>query len=192
MKKRGIFALILALSLMLTGCMTGGMIAAPQTAADGTPWDSEWVNMAGKVGVERPEGFQLLTTNGTLEGLTIHYATWVQGKETEVDDDTYIYEGQVYLMTELCESEEAARATVQEWYGQFGGVSITGRETITVEGQEFKLLRYDCADSHFARGITAIWRYGDMVLVADIACADTLDLDLGATMTAFLAGFHYA
>ena len=192
MKKRGIFALILALSLMLTGCMTGGMIAAPQTAADGTAWDSEWVNMAGRVGVERPEGFALLTTNGTLDGQTIHYATWVQGKETEVDDDTYIYEGQVYLMTELCESADAARATVEEWHGKFSGVSLTGRETVTVEGQEFELLRYDCTDSHFERGITAIWQYGDMVLVADIACADTLDLDLTETMTAFLAGFHYA
>ena len=193
MKKRGIFALILALSLMLTGCMSGGMIRPPETLADGTPWNGEWVNMAGRVGVDRPEGFELLTTNGTLEGLTIHYAAWVMGQETELEDDTYIYEGQVYLMTELCESEEAARATVQEWYGQFGSsLTVTDRESVTVEGQEFELLSYDCADSHFARGITAIWRYGDMVLVADIACADTLDLDLRSTMTAFLAGFHYA
>ena len=192
MKKRGIFALILALSLMLTGCMTGGMIAAPQTAADGTPWDSEWVNMAGKVGVERPAGFQLLTTNGTLDGQTIHYATWVRGEQTEIDKNTYIYEGQVYLMTELCESEAAAESTVEEWHGKFAGFSVTGRETVTVEGNEFEVLSYDCTDSHFARGITAIWRYGDMVLVADIASADTLELDLKATMTAFLAGFHYA
>ena len=192
MKKRGIFALILVLGLMLTGCMTGGMIAAPQTAADGTPWDSEWVNMAGRVGVERPEGFRLLTTNGTLDGQTIHYATWVMGQETEVDKDTYIYEGQVYLMTELCESEATAESTVEDWHGKFAGFSVTGRETVTVEGQEFELLCYDCTDSHFDRGITAIWRYGDMVLVADIACADTLALDLTETITAFLAGFHYA
>ena len=76
MKKKGIFAVILALSLLLTGCMTGGMIPPPETMADGTPWNTEWVNMAGRVGVERPEGFDLLTTNGTLEDMTIHYATW--------------------------------------------------------------------------------------------------------------------
>ena len=193
MKKKGIFAVVLALSLLLTGCMTGGMIPPPETLADGTPWNTEWVNMAGKVGVERPEGFQLLTTNGTLEDMTIHYPTWVPGEETEVDKDTYIYEGQVYLMTELCDSEASAQATVEEWYGQFGGaLTLTDRQTVTVEGQDFELLHYDCTDSHFDRGITAIWRYGNMVLVADIACADTLELDLRQTMVDFLAGFHYA
>lgn len=193
MKKTGIFAVILALSLVLTGCMTGGMIPPPETTADGTPWNTEWVNMAGRVGVERPEGFDLLTTNGTLEDMTIHYATWVQGEETEVDKDTYIYEGQVYLMTELCDSEASAQTTVEQWYGQFGGaLTLTDRQTVTLEGQEFELLSYDCTDSHFDRGITAIWRYGDMVLVSDIACADTLELDLQQTMVDFLAGFHYA
>ena len=193
MKKTGIFAVVLALSLVLTGCMTGGMISPPETMADGTPWNTEWVNMAGRVGVERPEGFDLLTTNGTLEDMTIHYATWVRGEETEVDKDTYIYEGQVYLMTELCDSEASAQATVEEWYGQFGGnLTLTDRETVTLAGQEFELLCYDCTDSHFDRGITAIWRYGSMVLVADIACADTLELDLRQTMVDFLAGFHYA
>ena len=191
MKKRGIFALILALSLVLAGCM-GGMIAPPETLSDGTPWDGTWVNMAGKVGVERPEGFELLTTNGTLEDMAIQYATWVQGQETEIDKKTYIYEGQVYLMTEQCDSEAAAEQTMAEWYGKFGGtLPITGRENVTVEGREFELLRYDCTDSHFDRGICAIWRHGDMVLVADIACADSLNLDLRQTMLDFLAGFHY-
>lgn len=191
MKKRGIFALILALSLVLTGCM-GGMIAPPETLSDGTPWDGTWVNMAGKVGVERPAGFELLTTNGTLEEMSIQYATWVQGQETEIDKKTYIYEGQVYLMTEQCDSAEAAEQTMAEWYGKFGGtLSITGRENVTVEGREFELLRYDCTDSHFDRGICAIWRHGDMVLVADIASADSLNLDLRQTMLDFLAGFHY-
>ena len=31
-----------------------------------------------------------------------------------------------------------------------------------------------------------------LVLAADIACVQTMDLDLRGTMTAFLAGFHYA
>ena len=155
MKKTGIFAAILALSLVLTGCMTSGMIPPPETLADGTPWNTEWVNMAGRVGVERPEGFELLTTNGTLEDMTIHYATWVRGEETEVDKDTYIYEGQVYLMTELCDSEASAQATVEEWYGQFGGaLTLTDRETGILEGQVFELLSYDCTDSHFDRGIS--------------------------------------
>ncbi len=193
MKKRSLIALILSLSLVLGGCMSGGMIDPPETLADGTPWDGTWVNMAGRVGVEKPEGFELLTTNGTLEGMTIQYATWVQGQETKVDKDTYIYEGQVYLMTEQCGSAAEAEQTMEQWYDQFGGnLTITAREWVTVGAAEFELLSYDCTDSHFSRGISAIWSYGDMVLVADIACADTLALDLKEVMTAFLAGFHYA
>ena len=49
MKKTGIFAAILALSLVLTGCMTSGMIPPPETLADGTPgtrngstWRERW------------------------------------------------------------------------------------------------------------------------------------------------------
>ena len=95
-------------------------------------------------------------------------------------------------MTEQCDSEAAAEQTMAEWYGKFGGgLPITSRENVTVEGREFELLRYDCTDSHFDRGICAIWRHGDMVLVADIASADTLGLDLRQTMLDFLAGFHY-
>ena len=194
MNKRRILALTLALSLLLTGCMTQGMIQPPETLADGTPWDGSWVNMAGLVGVEQPEGFELLTTNGSLENLDIQYATWVMGQETEIEKNTYIYEGQVYLMTELCGTAEAAAQTIGEWHTQFDStLTLTGRETVTVGGTEFELLHYDPAgtDSHFSRGVCAIWSYGDIVLVADIACAETLDLDLTRVMEDFLAGFHY-
>ena len=194
MKKHTVIALVLALCLALTGCMNGGMIAPPETLSDGTPWDGKWVNMAGLVGVEKPQGFDLLTTNGTLEDMSIQYATWVQGRETEIDKNTYIYEGQIYLMTELCESADQAAAAVQEWYGQFGEtLEITARETAAVDGVDYELLYYTPkgADTHFTRGVCTIWQYGSMVLVADIACADTLELDLTKTMTEFLRGFHY-
>lgn len=194
MKKHTVIALVLALCLALTGCMGGGMIAPPETLSDGTPWDGKWVNMAGLVGVEKPQGFDLLTTNGTLEDMPIQYATWVKGEETEIDKNTYIYEGQIYLMTELCESADQAAATVQEWYGKLSeGMEITERETVAVDGVDYELLYYTPkgTDTHFTRGVTAFWSHGDMVLVADIACADTLELDLTKTMTEFLMGFHY-
>lgn len=194
MKKRIVFALVLALCLTLTGCMDKGMIDPPETLSDGTEWDRAWVNMAGRVGVETPEGFELLTTNGTLENMAIQYATWVRGEETKIDRNTYIYEGQVYLMTELCATDQEAERTRGEWYGQFGDtLRITHRETVTVDGAEIELLYYDCteADTHFSRGVCAIWRHREMVLVADIACADSLVLDLTKTVTDFLSGFHY-
>ena len=193
MKKRRIFWGALALCLMLTGCM-GGMIQPPETLSDGTPWDGTWVNMAGRVGVEKPEGFDLLTTNGSLEDMTIQYATWVMGEETQVEKDTYVYEGQVYLMTELCESADQAARTAAEWREKMDQVTVTDRTTVTVDGAELELWHYDCTgtDSHFSRGITAVWTRGEIVLVADIARTDSLELDLEKTMTDFLAGFHYA
>ena len=193
MKRKTLTALVLALSLVLTGCM-GGMVRPPETLGDGTPWDGNWVNMAGLVGVEKPEGFDLLTTNGTLENMTIQYATWVRGEETKIDKKTYIYEGQIYLMVEQCESADQAAATVQEWYGKLSeGMEITEREVVAVDGLGYELLYYTPkgTDTHFTRGVTTFWFYGDMVLVADIACADTLELDLRETMREFLAGFHY-
>lgn len=192
MKK--IILMTLVLALMLSGCM-GGLIPNPDTMADGTPWDDSWTNMAGRLGVEQPGGdFRLLTTNGTLEGLQVQYATWVCGEETEVDKDTYVYDGQIYLMTEVCGTADQAEQTRKEWQEKFGGdLQITEREQLTVDGAEYELLYYDClaADSHFARGVTALWTYGDMMLVVDIACAEGLDLDLTGTMERFIQGIHY-
>lgn len=195
-KLRRILIAALTLTLLLSGCMGSGFIKNPETMADGTPWDSSWTNMAGRLGVEQPGGdFQLLTTNGTLEGLDIQYATWVCGQETELEDDTQVYEGQIYLMTEVCGTAEKAAETLEQWYGKFGGeLEITGRSTVDVDGADYELLFYDClaADSHFSRGVTALWTYADMVLVVDIACVEGLDLDLTGIMEAFIGGIHYA
>lgn len=196
MRKYAVIAMILALSLTLGGCLGQGIIQNPDKLADGTPWDGSWTNMAGRIGVAQPGGdFELLTTNGTLEGLSIQYATWVCGEETEVEKKTYVYEGQIYLMTEVCGTETQAVKTMEEWYGKFGdGLQITGREEIEVDGTGYELLYYDCtgSESHFSRGVAAVWTHKDIVLVTDIACVADLELDLTATMEHFLKGIHYA
>ena len=193
--KRKLIPLILALALLLCGC-AGGIVANPRTVDGGTAWDEGWTNLGGLVGVEQPGGeFELLTSNGRLEGMTIRYATWVCGEETRIEDDRSVFEGQIYLMTESCGTAEAAGETLEQWYSQFGdGLKVTLRELRTVEGTEYELLHYDCtaADSHFSRGISAIWQRGDLVLVVDIAAAASLDLDLTAVMEHFLSGIHYA
>ncbi len=193
--KRKLIPLILALTLVLCGC-TGGMIANPKTVDGGVPWEGSWTNLGGLVGVEQPGGeFELLTSNGRLEGLTIQYATWVCGAETVLEDDKSVFEGQIYLMTESCGTAVAAAATLEQWHSQFGtGLQITRREQITVGGQEYELLHYDCTDPqlHFSRGAAVLWQRGDLVLVADLAAAASLDLDLTATMEHFLSGIHYA
>lgn len=194
MKRRSI-ALILALALVLTGC-AGGMIPNPKTVSGGIPWDGSWTNLGGLLGVEQPGGdFSLLTSNGRLKDIEIHYATWVCGQETETGEDTSVFEGQIYLMVEPCDSTALAEQTLQQWHDQFGsGLKITAREQLTAGEVTCELLHYDCtaADSYFARGIAALWTRENVVLVADIAHADTLSLDLTAAMTDFLAGIHYA
>ncbi len=194
MKKR-ILIPILALALTLTGCASG-FVGHPDTMADGTAWDDSWVNMGGRIGVEQPgNGFQLLTTNGTLENLDIQYATWVRGEETEIDKDTYVYDEQIYLMTEACESAEAAAEAMDGWFGQLNAaVSVTGEERVELGGASFTVFPYECtaADSHFDRGVFAVWTHGDMVLTVDIACAAGIDTDLVALMESFLRGIHYA
>lgn len=192
---RKLIPLILALALVLCGC-TGGMIDNPKTVDGGTAWDESWTNLGGLVGVEQPGGaFELLTGNGRLEGMTIHYATWVCGEETRIEDDHSVFEGQIYLMTESCGSAETAAETLGQWYAQFGtGLQVTRREQVTVDGTGYELLYYDCteADSHFSRGVAALWQRGSLVLVVDIAAAASLDLDLTAAMENFLDGIHYA
>lgn len=193
--KGKLIPLILILTLILGGC-AGNLVPDPRTVDGGTAWDESWTNLGGLVGVEQPGGgFELLTTNGRLGDMTIRYATWVCGQETELEDDRSVYEGQIYLMTEDCGTAEAAASTLDQWHGQFGaGLTVTRREQLTLKDAQFELIHYDSAasDSHFSRGVTAIWQWGDVVLVADIAAADSLTLDLSATMEQFLEGIHYA
>ena len=81
-------------------------------------------------------------------------------------------------------------AVVVTWMSE-NGKTVTAQKP--VDGVDYELLYYTPkgTDTHFTRGVTAFWSHGDMVLVADIACADTLELDLTKTMTEFLRGFHY-
>ncbi len=188
--------LTLVLALMLCGCMGSGMIKNPKTMADGSAWDDSWTNVGGRLGVEAPGGaFALLTSNGRLEGLALHYATWVCGTEQKVAKDTYVYDGQIYLMTESCGTPEAAAETLAEWRGKLDtDFSVTDERSFTAGDVEFTLVFYDCLaeDSHFSRGVTALGRWQDLVIVTDIGCVEGLELNLEQTMENFLLGIHYA
>lgn len=195
-KQRIVLILALTLVLALSGCMGSGMIKNPDTMADGTKWDSSWTNVGGRLGVEPPGGdFLLLTSNGRLEDMALYYATWVCGEEQKVAKDTYVYDGQIYLMTESCGTAEAAAETLAEWREKLNGdFSITDERSFTAGDVTFTLVFYDCLaeDSHFSRGVTALGVRGDLVIVTDIGCVEGLELDLSATVEAFLEGIHYA
>ena len=193
-KHRKFLSLVLALTLLLCGCAGSGMIDNPKTMADGSAWDDTWTNLGGRLGAEAPGApFQLLSSNGRLEGMELHYATWVCGQEQKLDKDTYVYDGQIYLMTESCGTQEQASETLAQWRGQLtGDFAITKEASFTAGGVEYTLVFYDClaSDSHFSRGVTALGLWQDLVIITDIACVEGLELDLAGTMEQFLQGIH--
>lgn len=196
MKKLTAIILCAALMLTLTGCLGDGSVKKPSVMADGTRWDNSWTGMGGYLGVEQPEGdFLQLTSNGDLDGVDLHYATWIAGEETELEDGAYAYDCQLYLMTEDCGISEDAMDTLQLWREQIGeGFSVTEERTFSANGVDFTLVFYDCleADSHFASGVTAMGVWKSIVIVADLGKTADFDLDLAATIEDFLNGFHYA
>lgn len=195
-KQRKFLSLMLVLTLLLCGCAGSGMIDNPKTMADGSAWDDTWINLGGRLGVEAPgEPFQLLSSNGRLEGLELHYASWVCGREQKLDKDTCVYDGQIYLMAEGCGTPEKAAEMLEQWRGQLGDdFAVTAEAAFPAGGVEYTLVFYDClaAGSHFSRGVTALGVYRDLVLITDIGCVEGLELDLRQTIEQFLQGFHFA
>ena len=192
MKK--LIAIILTIALTLSGC--AGVAKLPARTSDGTAWDHEWVGLGGRIGVEEPEnGFRLLTTNGTQRSADLYYATWIAGREYDLEDDACAYDCQLYLMTEDCTISTDAEETPSLWRDQIGGgFSVTEELTVTAAGVEFTLVCYDCLaeNSHYASGVTALGIQGATAIVADLGLVEGYDLDPVEFMTAFLEGFHYA
>lgn len=191
-------AILLTIVLMvsLTGCLGDGSVRVPDTMSDGTPWDNTWTGLGGMIGVEQPgHGFLLLTTNGSLDGADIYYATWIGGEETKLDKDTYVYEAQLYLMAEPCTISTDAEDTLALWREQIGGdFAVTGETQITASGVDYTLVFYDCLaeDSHYANGVMALGVRNATAIIADLGLVEGYDLEPAAFLEEFLGGFHFA
>lgn len=196
MKK--IISIILCLTLMLTlsGCLGDGTVKPPSTMSDGTAWDKSWTGIGTSIGVEQPEGdFLLLTTNGSTEGADLYYATWIAGEETDLGDNAYAYDCQIYLMAEECGLSEDAYDTLDLWREQLGSdFAVTEERKFSANGVDFTLIFYDCLaeDTHFDRGVMAMGVWKSTALVVDLGKVDSYELDIAALMEDFLSGFHYA
>lgn len=194
MKRMVSILLCMVLAVSLAGCV--GSAKLPAQMSDGSSWDHEWVGLGGRIGVEEPEqGFRLLTTNGTQKNADLYYATWIAGDEHDLGDGAYVYDSQLYLMTEDCTVSTDAEETLKLWREQIGeGFSVTAETTVTAAGVEYTLISYDCLaeDSHFASGVTALGIQGATAIVADLGLVEGYDLDPVEFMTKFLEGFHYA
>lgn len=196
MKKR-ISAIVLCALLLvtLTGCLGDGSVENPKVMSDGAKWDGSWTPMGGYMGAEQPEGFLLLTTNGDIKGMEMCYATWIAGSETELEDGNFVYDCQLYLMTEQCGTDEVALDTIALWREQIGGdLAVTEEREICAGGVDFTLVFYECrgGETHFDRGVTALGIRDGVAIVADLGKVDPFVLDLAAAMEDFLMGLHYA
>lgn len=195
MKKKLVIVLCLVLMLTLGGCLGDGSAENPDTAADGTPWSEDWTSLGGILGLEQPGGgFALLDTNGDLANMEMYYATWVIGEPIPVDDESSVYDAQLYMLVEDCGSATVAADTMALWKEQFGDeILVTETRTVTAAGQEFELVFYDCPEGeHFESGITAIGVWGRYGILVDLASTQNVELALEDVMTAFLEGFHYS
>lgn len=195
MKKKLVIVLCLVLIMTFSGCLGDGSAETPEAAADGTPWSEEWTSLGSLMGMEQPlGGLELLDTNGDLADMEMYYATWVAGEPIPVDEESSVYDAQLYMLVEDCGSEDVAADTMALWKEQFGEeILVTETRTITAAGQEFELILYNCPEGeHFENGITAMGVWGRYGILVDLASTENVELALEEIMTAFLNGIHYA
>lgn len=196
MKKRIMIFLSCSVLLVLSGCSP----AKPAQTSDGQSWDDSWTQVGTVLGVEDPgNGFILLDNNDALSPMEMYYATWIYGESTpyinEDGDETDLYDAQLYLLLDGCETAEEASEEMVDWLNQEKEqYTVTDEFTRTFSGQEFTCIVYECGSdtNPYARGISAFGVYQEQAICAELACLDTYTDDVQAILTAFLQGFHYS
>ncbi len=191
MKKR-LLALGLILTMLLSGC---ALPEPPETAADGTPWSDDWINLGAVLGVEPLEGWSLQRNEDALAAEGMYFASWTWGQPEKDDAGTLRHPAQLFLVLSECESPADAEALVQEWTGMARETYVTGEaDTLETALGSFTALPYRAADpeASFDLGISCLGIIGSRAVNLEISCRDGVDLDLEQTLTAFLSGFHFA
>ncbi len=194
--KRWISA-ILAAGTLLTLC---GCSKKPTATSDGTEWDENWTLVGATIGVEEPgNGLTLLDNKDALAVSNLYYAAWTIGDKTEYvneDDETVdLYDAQLYVLLQDCDSGEKAEAEVAEWQAtEEENYSVSDVQTVTCAGQEFTILIYDGTgeDNPYSFGASAFAVYENHAINAELTCQEGFEGDALTILTEFLEGFHYA
>lgn len=192
MKKR-ILALVLTLTLLLTGC--AAYPTPPEVAADGTPWGTDWTNFGAVMGVAPVEEWTEQRNEDVLAAEGMYFASWTYGEaELNAEGET-VYPAQVFLVVSQCESASGAEDAVQEWLDM-------ARETYIAEEPwlldhthgSFTMLPYrvDGGEDSFVRGMAAYGVRGDLAINLEFSCRENVSLDPELTLTAFLDSIHFA
>lgn len=187
MKKRIISAFLIC-CLLLGGC---SMPQVPDTAADGTPWGTDWTNVGVILGVEPMDGWEPQRSEDLLADVGMYFASWTHGEGETDAEGNKSYPAQVFLVLSGSDPEKL----VAEWQAIAGESYLTEpARTLEHELGSFTLIPYRFAeeDASFDSGLSCLGIVDGYAVNLEFSCRDGLDLDPEQIITAFLDRFHFA
>ena len=127
----------------LTGC--GQML--PETAADGSSWNEDWVTVGSVLGVDTPAGLTPRENNEALAAKGMYYATWSIGEASdyvnEEGEEAELYDAQVYVLLAGYDAAEKAEESMEKWLAIASSqYAVTQTYSGTYNGQPFTVLTY--------------------------------------------------
>ena len=195
MKKQYWVILCLCGLLGLTGCGT----PAPETAADGSAWDENWVTVGNVIGVETLEGMTFRESSDALSAKGMYYAAWSIGDAApavnEDGEDAQIYDAQVCLLLAGYDDTAKAEDTVKEWLDMaYGRYTVDAEAAETCNGQEFTVIIYTYASetNPYAYGASAYGAYGNYAVSVELSCRESFNGSALEILADFLEHCHYA
>lgn len=181
----------------LLACLSGCGPEMPAMAADGTPWDKEWITLGGVLGVEEP-GYAL-TLRDDKAAKNMCYTAWSIGDAQPYvnasGEETNRYDAQLVLLLMASDTAEEARMCVDEWLDLASDhYHITDTAQQTCNGQAFTLLTYafPSAAGPYAHGVSAFAAFDAWAISAEFVCQDTFEGNAQTILSDFLAHCHYA
>lgn len=188
MKKSWILLVVIA--LLLTGC--GHQDRHPE-------WNEDWLRFGDLLAAEAPEGFYLGEYNDTLSLGGIWYAAFNCGREPKPyvnaeGEDAEVYDAQIFLLVEECESEAAARAELAGWIereAQSYETDGAAERRIGDQSYQAMTLKAAKADNPYSHGAAAFAARGNLAISAELLCSEDFAGEAQTILEQFLSGIHY-
>lgn len=188
--KLRIFALILALSLLLCGCGSESLPA---------DWDESWTVIAPFLAAEPMEGFTFGESDDILGLSGVYYATWTNGDAREFTNAegelTSIFNSQIYVVAQECRTEAEAEQNLAAWMARERQNYEIGEEiSLTVNGLDYILLTMVSGKegNPYGFGCAAFTVSGTNAICVELVCSDTFTGEPRIVLEEFLQGLHYS
>lgn len=188
--KRKIFALFLALSLLLCGCGSESLPAH---------WQEDWTVVSPFLAAEPMEGFSFGESDDILGLSGVYYAAWTNGDPrpfTNAEgEETSIFNSQIYVVAQECPTEADARQSITAWIAREKQNYETGEEaSVTVNGREYTLLTMlsGSEGNPYGFGCAAFTLCGTNAVCVELVCSDTFTAEPQSVLEEFLNGLHFS